>query len=97
MTINFNSLELILEAVRDRYKHYPNQFLTEEDIRSFTIAEMLKEEEFSRLQQTRDGSWSIPLHSEIRWYGVDRNLRFRSDIVLIFPRKSGHFEELVLG
>ncbi|MDD5226606.1 MAG: hypothetical protein PHV97_05435 [Candidatus Omnitrophica bacterium] len=85
MIFNDDALKTVLKFVQDRYKHYPDQFLTEEDIRSFIVAELLKQENLSAIQPTCDGSWSIPIHSEIRWYGARHNLRYRSDIALIDP------------
>ena len=40
---------------------------------------------FNRLSRTKDegGSESIPLHTEIRWYGNERRLKYRSDMVII--------------
>jgi hypothetical protein len=39
--------------------------------------------EHGDLEDTSDGDKSIALHSEVRWYGDDGSIKYRSDIVLI--------------
>ena len=58
----------------------PNSLLTEDDMRVRLGALLL--EHFGTHQRTEDGDSSIPLHSEVRWYGNGR-LKYRSDLVVI--------------
>jgi hypothetical protein len=39
-----------------------------------------------RIEPTQDGDSSSPVHSEVRWYGRNNNLRFRSDLVVVNPQ-----------
>jgi len=43
----------------------------------------MKIEDFYRVEETVDGSKSISVHTEVRWYGESGKLRWRSDIVII--------------
>jgi len=65
----------------DEFKKYPEKFLTEEDVRSYLYH--LLTHDFNKLEKCEDGSKSIPLHCEIRWYGGSGKLRLRSDIVIL--------------
>lgn len=76
------AVERAISRIEGRFRSYPDVFLTEEDLRCNLFSELLKEEVLSGLTRTRDNSSSIPIHSEVRWYGSNRNLRTRSDIVL---------------
>lgn len=68
------------------FLRYPNIVLTEEDARCYLYSLLLKKSPlFSSLSPTEDNSISIPLHTEIRWYGADKKLKKRSDIVVIRP------------
>jgi hypothetical protein len=73
--VEFRIQELISE-----FNENPNRFLTEEDIRAYLYHLLLND--FNLLEQTEDGDFSIPLHTEVRWYGNSGDLKFRSDIVL---------------
>ncbi|RMF97980.1 MAG: hypothetical protein D6734_01020 [Candidatus Schekmanbacteria bacterium] len=72
----------IQNIVQD-FEQYPSKYLTEEDVRSFLVAKLLRYSKFSKLQNTHDGSKSISVHTEIRWYGNSGKLKYRSDIVII--------------
>ncbi len=76
------AVERSIRRVERKFRRYPDVFLTEEDIRCNLFSELLKEEVLSSLTGTQDNSFSIPIHSEVRWYGSDKSLRTRSDIVL---------------
>lgn len=67
----------------------PDVFLTEEDLRSHLIAKLLQSRVLSRPQRTqRQNVRSIPVHSEVRWYGTeDQPQHFRSDVVILNPRQ----------
>ena len=58
----------------------PNVFLTEDDFRMHLCSNLLKD--FGEIMRTGDQDYSIPLHTEVRWYGNGK-LKYRSDIVLI--------------
>jgi hypothetical protein len=58
----------------------PNMFLTEEDLRVHLCRFLF--DHFADKQRTLDEDVSIPLHTEVRWYG-DGKLKIRSDIVLV--------------
>lgn len=63
------------------FKKYPGIFLTEEDVRNHLFCLLLPY--FGKLLKTRDGKVSMPLHSEVRWYGENQDRRELSDLVLI--------------
>jgi len=68
------------------FSEYPNIFLTEEDVRCHLFNILVNNNsELSEPRKTKDGSFSIPVHSEVRWYGLSGKLRYRSDIVLLEP------------
>ncbi|MFA7301644.1 MAG: hypothetical protein WC069_05015 [Candidatus Shapirobacteria bacterium] len=69
-----------IDELRSLFKHNPHLFLTEEDVRC-VLFQLLT----SRLglRRTYNGSLSSPVHSEVRWYGKDQNLRNRSDVVIL--------------
>ena len=60
----------------------PHKLLTEDDMRMHLCALLLRK--FGIIQTTADGNniTSVPLHSEVRWYGNGR-LKYRSDIVIV--------------
>jgi hypothetical protein len=70
-----------IKQLKDDFLEHPNKFLTEDDVR-FHLCCLLMDM-FGRLVLTEDGDKSIALHTEVRWYGGERNLKFRSDIVII--------------
>ncbi len=63
------------------FEKYPHILLTEDDMRFHLCSFLLTE--FGKLQATEDGHTSISLHSEVRWYGKEGRLRFRSDVVIV--------------
>jgi len=79
-----NSIANLLKV----FSEYPDIFLTESDVRSYLFAILIRNNpRLLRPQKTRDDSFSIPIHSEVRWYGLfnkDR-LRYRSDVVILVP------------
>jgi len=76
-----NKILISVEKVKENFRKYPDIFLTENDLRSHLFAELL--DGFSDIKTTIDQSKSIDLHTEVRWYGNDNKLKFRSDIVII--------------
>ncbi len=82
--------KIIKKAIRDLLKtfsEYPDIFLTENDVCCYLFAILIKSNlRLLRPQKTRDASFSIPIHSGIRWYGSSGKLRYLSDIVLLKPK-----------
>ncbi len=75
------SIEKEIGKLIDEFKKHPDKFLTEADVRSYLYHLLL--EDFGKIEATKDGEKSIPLHCEVRWYGSDASLNLRSDIVVI--------------
>jgi hypothetical protein len=80
---------LIKNSIKRLFKifsEYPNIFLTEDDVRCHLFNIMVNNySHLSETQKTKNGSFSIPVHSEVRWYGSSGKLKYRSDIVLLDP------------
>jgi len=74
-------VEQKISILIDEFRATPDKFLTEEDVRAYLYHLLLAD--FNDLKQTEDGKQSIPIHCEVRWYGQSRNLKYRSDIVII--------------
>jgi hypothetical protein len=70
-----------IDVVVDKFRKTPNIFLTEDDLRIHLCNQLLQH--FGEESVTKDSDRSIPLHTEVRWYGRDGKLKLRSDIVLI--------------
>ena len=79
---NINLIESEIAGLIEDFNQNPDVFLTEEDVRSHLVSRLLRHQEFSQLSDTSNDSMSIPLHTEVRWYGRNGALRYRSDIVL---------------
>lgn len=79
------NLDKIIRRLFRAFLDFPNLFLTEEDIRCHLFSELLRVPQFSLKHKTSDGSFSIPIHSEVRWYGASNKLKYRSDIVILDP------------
>ena len=75
-------IDLEIQKLIEDFEKYPDKYLTESDVRCFLVEKLVKQPEFSRFQKTEDGSESISLHTEIRWYGKS-NKNVRYDIVII--------------
>lgn len=69
-----------ISEVRELFINYPNIFLTEEDLRIHLCNSLYQY--ISAVETTEDGDISIPLHTEVRWYGSG-DLKYRSDVVLV--------------
>ena len=67
----------------DDFELHPGKYLTENDVRCILFKKLMEHQEFNQLQETEDGSCSIPLHTEVRWYGKSGKLKWRSDIVIL--------------
>ena len=79
-----------INKIIDDFEEYPNKYLTESDVRCFLFNELIKIEGLGQLKETEDGSKSISVHTEVRWYhGKQKQsfeivkLNYRSDIVII--------------
>lgn len=76
-------LDKIIDETGIVYLRNPDIFLTESDAKSYLYSALLNTA-YGKLGKTKDGSESISLHSEVRWYGYTRPaLKYRSDLVLI--------------
>ena len=75
-----NLVESKIDTLIQEFNSCPDKFLTEEDLRSYLYHLLL--EDFNTLENTEDESKSISLHCEVRWYGEDQDLKYRSDIVI---------------
>lgn len=73
-------VEQRIQTLIQEFHNTPDKFLTEEDLRSYLYHLLL--DGFSELEETEDNSQSISLHCEVRWYGQNQNLTYRSDIVI---------------
>lgn len=81
-------LETSITELTNEFLANPGVFLTEEDLRTHLVAKLLRNELLSTPQRTqREDVLSIPVHSEVRWYGtLPQQERFLSDIVILDPR-----------
>ena len=77
------AVESAIQRVELRFNSHSHIFLTEDDLRCNLFSELLKEEVLSSVQMTKDQSYSIPIHSEVRWYGENGRLKIRSDLVIL--------------
>ena len=78
--------EKITQTIKDLindFESYPDKYLTESDVRCLLFKKLVESQELAQLQQTEDDSCSIPLHTEVRWYGKSGKLKWRSDIVVV--------------
>jgi hypothetical protein len=83
----FESIDDSIKELVNTFEKYPDIFLTEEDLRCFLYSNLLNKKSMQKLHKTSDNSYSIPIHTEIRWYGNDyEELKYRSDIVIIDPK-----------
>lgn len=77
------AVERAIKRVELKFNHHSHIFLTEDDLRCNLFSELLKEDVLSSVQRTQDQSCSIPIHSEVRWYGANGKLKIRSDLVIL--------------
>lgn len=61
-----DKIKTCISTVIDLFKRTPHVFLTEEDLRFHLCNQLLQH--FGTEERTEDGSTSISLHTEIRWY-----------------------------
>lgn len=78
-----NLIKQAIENLINDFRKYPDKYLTESDVRCVLVNELIKIPEFGEIQNTEDNSKSIPVHTEVRWYGQSGRLKWRSDIVII--------------
>jgi len=76
-----NKVKQKIEMLIREFKNNPDKFLTEENIRSYFYHLLLGD--FNIVRNCENDSRSIPLHTEIRWYGQSGRLKLRSDIVIM--------------
>jgi len=78
-----NSIKEKISDLLEDFKQYPDKYLTESDVRCALVSKLSEIPDLNELQDTKDGSKSIPIHTEVRWYGQSGTLKWRSDIVII--------------
>ena len=83
MNTNERNINLAISNLIADFKNYPNKYLTESDVKCILVNELMKIAEFNEVQATEDGLKSVPVHTEVRWYGRSGELKLRSDIVII--------------
>jgi len=82
--LSHDELRFLRESInilKNDFERHPNKFLTEDDMRVHLCSLLLNR--FGDLEETGDNDRSIPIHTEVRWYGRQGKLRYRSDIVII--------------
>lgn len=72
-----------IENLINDFESYPDKYLTESNVRCLLFKELVESQELGQPQKTEDNSYSIPLHTEVRWYGQSAKLKWRSDIVVV--------------
>ena len=77
------SIENAIERVKQKFIRTPHIFLTEDDLRCNLYSELIKEDSLCEIIKTEDGNDSIPIHAEVRWYGENKKLKTRSDLVIL--------------
>ncbi|MCB4791340.1 MAG: hypothetical protein LHV68_05575 [Elusimicrobia bacterium] len=80
MDINTSVGSKINELISE-FNNFPDKFLTEEDVRGYLYHLLLRD--FGEYQSTKNQTVSIAIHNEVRWYGDNNKLKYRSDIVLV--------------
>jgi len=76
-------IESCIDRVKQKFKEKPDIYLTENDIKCHLFSQLKQCQEFSQEEKTLNGGYSIPIHTEVRWYGKSGKLRYRSDIVIM--------------
>jgi len=83
----FSQINIVLGILKESFIRNPDVFLTEEDLRCYLFMLLQQTLDVNKLIfNTTDQSKSTPTHTEIRWYGEFRKLKYRSDIVILDPR-----------
>ncbi|PIZ74520.1 hypothetical protein COY07_00515 [Candidatus Peregrinibacteria bacterium CG_4_10_14_0_2_um_filter_43_11] len=80
---NQTTIEQIILGLTADFRRYPDKYLTESDVKCALVNRLMRSTEYGSLQNTEYGSKSIPVHSEVRWYGASGRLKWRSDIVIL--------------
>ncbi len=78
-------VEKCIRNVSDRFKTFPDIFLTEEDVRGHLFSELLKNYGDAP-ERTLNGSMTTPTHSNFSWYNRTGSLRPRPDISIVDPQ-----------
>lgn len=80
-----NTITSTINEILKDFGCFPSKYLTESDARCLLFNLLMQNDIFSELKPTadKDLSQSIPLHTEVRWYGDSGKLKYRSDIVII--------------
>jgi hypothetical protein len=79
--------EKITQTIKDLINDFescPDKYLTESDVRCLLFKKLVESSQgLAQPQKTEDNSYSIPLHTEVRWYGQSGKLKWRSDVVVV--------------
>ena len=90
-----SAIEAAIEATRQLFRTKPDYLLTEEDLRCRLFQKFQDHPCLIQEAKTQDGTLSVPLHAEVRWYGNGR-LKCRSDLVALrvgsLKTRNGPFE-----
>jgi hypothetical protein len=78
-----SKIESCIGEIERKFIARPDIYLTESDIRCHLFGALKQHQNLSQEIETSDGSYSIPLHTEVRWYGESGRLKYRSDIVVL--------------
>lgn len=76
-------IESSIDEITREFKEKPDVYLTESDIRCHLFMKLSQHREILQERITLDREFSIPLHTEVRWYGESGKLKYRSDIVIL--------------
>lgn len=91
-----DQINLALNFLVGSFNENPDIYLTEEDLRCHLFMLLQQTVNINNLIfNTVDQSKSIPLHTEIRWYGDSGKLKYRSDIVMLDPRTLNTTEKIM--
>jgi len=72
-------IDSAIQTLLKDFERIPNKYLTEDDVRMHLCSILMND--FGNVDETKDGDLSIPLHSEVRWWGPDKR-KDRTDIVI---------------
>lgn len=79
----YAAIESAIEKACELFRAKPDYFLTEEDLRCHLFLNLYRRKALRKEETTRDQTTSIPIHAEVRWYGRDQSLNYRSDLVIV--------------
>ena len=72
-------VDIAIQRLIQDFKRVPNKYLTEDDVRMHLCSFLM--DDFGMVERTEDDDFSIPLHSEVRWWGPNKR-KDRTDVVI---------------